>query len=253
MKRMISLLVVILMTSLQLEAAIVTLTPGPGLNDGSDTGTATTGKDTGYANGTYTGGEPVHWISNPTWAGPGRAYFQFDVLSETGPGAVISSANLTLTNRFALSPSFSAWPRSEVLELSVINGAWSENSVAGLLPTTFFDSQIVDPNTAWSIIPDPLGGSGTTLVGTVTYDVTSLVQGWVDNPSSNFGVAYGIGGSAYPYNTIDPFVFTSDAVGAALSMRPSLEITFVTIPEPSSAMLTALAFTLFGFRRARRV
>jgi len=223
------------------NATTIVLQPGPGLNDGSDTGTQLAGKDTGYANGAYTGSENLHWISNPTWAGPGRAYFQFDPLSEVSAGTVVTSATLTLTNLFR---SNIGWPRTETLTLDTINSAWSENSVSGYLPTTAFASVSANPVSDWALIDDPLAPGNGAYLGEVDFDVTSLVQSWFDTPASNNGVSYGIGGSAYPYNTIDPYVFTSDADGALAAYRPTLTIEFeggeAKVSEPGGIMMLGL-------------
>lgn len=237
------------------HATTISLQPTGGLNDGTDTGTPTSGKDIGYANGPSSASSSIHWISNPTWAGPGRAYFQFDPLSVVGGSTTVTSATLTLTNMFRLGTYYSSWPRSETLILETINGAWSENAVNSYLGTTALTSTLVDPN-SWANIADPLGGNFNSLVGSVTFDITGLVQNWINTPGGNYGVAYGIGGSSYPYNTIDPYVFTSDAAGDLAAYRPVLNITFdggEQIPEPTTLALYGIGLLgMWGARHRRR-
>ena len=107
-----------------------------------------------------------------------------------------------------------------------------------------FASVSANPVSDWALIDDPLAPGNGAYLGEVDFDVTSLVQSWFDTPASNNGVSYGIGGSAYPYNTIDPYVFTSDADGALAAYRPTLTIEFeggeAKVSEPGGIMMLGL-------------
>lgn len=235
-------------------ASTVIFQPSAGLNDGTDTGTLSAGKD---SSNNANGDSPIHWISNPSWTSPGRAYFEFDVLSAVGAGADISSASLTLTNVFRLSQYYNSWPRAESLVLSTLNADWDEMAVSGYLPATPYQTVVVNPNTEWALIPDPLGSGYNALVGTTTYDITALVQSWVDDPAGNYGVSYGIGGGTYPYNTIDPYVVSSDATGDMAAWRPLLQIEFdgglveTGVPVPGGFVLLLTGLLLPKMRHTK--
>ncbi|MCB1734440.1 MAG: hypothetical protein H6981_10095 [Gammaproteobacteria bacterium] len=252
-KFLLSMAAIALVSGIQSASAnSVLFQPGPGLNDGTDTGTLTAGKD---SNNGGAGDAGIHWISNPSWSStPGRAYFEFDVLSAVGAGANISSASLTFTNVFRLSQYYNSWPRAETFVLSTLNADWDEMTVSGYPASTVYQTVVINPNTEWTLVPDPLGSGYNALVGTTTYDITALAQSWVDDAAANYGVSYGIGGSVYPYNTIDPYVVSSDATGDMAAWRPLLQIEYdgvatSGVPVPGGLVLLLTGLGLPAIRR----
>ena len=108
------------------------------------------------------------------------------------------------------------------------------------------------PGTLWSAPGGNFAASAsaTTAVDAVgTYTWTSAqmaadVQGWVNNPATNFGWLLKDGETALSAKR-----FHSGEGAAAL--RPKLIVTFEPVPEPASALLLFAAGTVLGMRRKR--
>ncbi len=79
-------------------------------------------------------------------------------------------------------------------------------------------------------------------------NITGLVQGWVDNPATNFGVVF----SAPPASGFN-ILFLSSSERDVASARPLLTVDFTPIPEPTTlAAIGAIGGILLS-RRTRRL
>ena len=185
-----------------------------------------------------------------------RALLAFD-LSDIPAGSTITSASLTL--------SMDRTPTADALDFSLYRllANWGEGASnsgspgGGGAPAQPGDATwtfALFPGTPWSTPGGAFAptASATTRVGVIgSYQWTSTqlsadVQGWLGNPAANFGWILKDDESAFPAKR---FV----SAEGTLAARPKLNITYepATIPEPSVAILLAIAATgLLGVRRS---
>lgn len=185
-----------------------------------------------------------------------RALIQFNVAGSIPAGSTITSVSLTLTltkNGPAGTAAFS---------LNPLLAAWSAGTATGIgggaVPTpgsATWNYSSFNTN-LWASAGGEIGpSSGTTDIGTSvgsTYTFASQsgmvsdVQGWLDNPGSNFGWALKAVNES-PNNISAKELGSSESTSTA---RPSLMITY-TIPEPGTPVLLGLGLAAFFMRRRR--
>lgn len=81
--------------------------------------------------------------------------------------------------------------------------------------------------------------------GSGGYDITSILQGWIDGTQPNYGFVLGYTGADYT----DIFALSEYSVAA---LRPTLVLEYWSVPEPGVAALLGLAGAGLLRRRARR-
>lgn len=167
------------------------------------------------------------------WVAPGKSgLLQFDV-SGLPAGVSIDSATLTLQNGFVGNG-------TPVIEVYQETEAWTE-------PTVTWNSPTGDASgNPWDAA---VGGFGpgmavgtnvldTTIVNSLSlfdWDVTSAVQAWYSDPSSNHGLLLRRGGFSDGVKLL-----TTEGAVANEGTPPTLHVVY-TVPEPASGALIGLA------------
>lgn len=118
----------------------------------------------GLEPGTNYGDEPEVLVRS--W-GPSNAFLQFDVSSVSG--STVDSATLLLDTLLV--------KKAGTVEVRLVDSAWLENTVTYNTQPGF--SALV---TSFPIITGDAGDK-------VSVDVTSIVQGWADGTTANYGIA----------------------------------------------------------------
>lgn len=77
-----------------------------------------------------------------------------------------------------------------------------------------------------------------------SFDVTNFVEGWVANPSSNYGVYV-----KDPWSTYYSYTCIQSSDFDTATLRPKLTITYNVVPEPCSLMLFAAGGVILVLRR----
>jgi hypothetical protein len=206
---------------------------------------------------------------------PRRGLIAFDVAGNVPPGSLIIGTQLTL---YLGNAGGSALPQP--IGIHRLTADWGEGTAGSSTPTVggsgngfaastgdatwnqrFFGStNWSNPGATGDFVTAP---SATTIVGNtldtahhwfpLSTTMRNDVQGWLDNPSSNFGWALinaneTTGGSVRAFYSRSA---TQNSTGGTLNpaFRPTLTITYV--PEPSTALLLLLAGPLAIARRQR--
>lgn len=167
--------------------------------------------------------------------GEGTAGTGVASIGGNGNGFAASGADATWANRFSASttPPAAAVPWPTVGAAGSYNAAASGTAVVG---------GAIDTQKIWSSTPALIAD----------------VQGWLNNPATNFGwalinAAEGSQQSTKAFYSKEATLANGGAGPAALpaSWRPTLTITYV--PEPTTAMLMLLMTSRLAFRRPRHI
>ena len=142
--------------------------------------------------------------ASPYW-GYDIPYFRFG-LAGIPAGATITSATLTWQRAGSSCPS-GCNPSTFTAYLEKVNSSWSESGIT-------FNNQ----PTATSITSFAAGNGAP---GTKTFDVTSTVQSWYQNPTTNYG--FRIAASPIPAAGYSEYAFSREGSG---SFKPSLSVTY---------------------------
>ena len=188
-----------------------------------------------------------------TGTGSRRALLAFDVATSVPAGATINSAvvRLTLTRTISGSRSVSLHRLTSDWGAALSDATGQEGRGAAALAGDATWTNNFSGTSTWSAAGgDFIGGaSASQSIGAVgDYDWNSTattvadVQGWLDNPSQNFGWVLigdeGVAGSAKRFNS-----------GDNAANQPMLTIDYTPVPEPSTALLAVLALGLLAKRQ----
>ena len=206
----------------------VTLQPGPGLNDGSDDGSATKGKDTwihngGPAYGPATGGNPSidlwNISCNPS-RGRGLLRFSMDGL----PTQNIISAKVYMYTSVFFNGNGWPWPAGDQqVSVRKLTSDWNEKTQGWDNPPSF-DPAIIDPKVVHTVGKGPPGKAPyIEFQDWLSFDITDLYKGWANGSIPNYGVMFYLDTSVCQNG--DSFnMYTSD-YSSDVSLRPKLVVT----------------------------
>ena len=182
----------------------------------------------------FNGGSATNFGSDPL--------LQVDSLNNEGAKALIKFPTITIPGGATLdSATLSVKANgstNDVLSLHKVLTSWAENVVTW---NSFNSGGVegVDYDPAFTMTTVPFNAGSTQ-----TFDVTSLVAGWLSTPASNNGI---IITNPLATSTSDGIDFHSD--DASGMMGPMLEINYTAIPEPTAFLMLGLVGLGFGGNR----
>jgi hypothetical protein len=207
--------------------ATFTLQPGPGLNDGTDDGSAAKGKDTWINNAyaTSPGDQNFYlWnISCNSYRGGGLLRFSLDGL----PAQNIVSAKIYMYTSVYFNGSGSPWPAGDQqVSVRKLTADWNETTASwGSQPAC--DPAIIDPHivtTVGNALPSY------EFQDWIAFDITDLYKGWANGSVPNYGILFHLDTSVCQ-NGDEFTMWTSDYLGDT-SLRPKLVVTY-NLPTPA--------------------
>jgi MYXO-CTERM domain-containing protein len=207
--------------------------------------------------GTTSNGAGDYLFAGDTFGSAGtgsrRALLAFDVATSVPAGATINSAvvRLTLSRTISGSQSVSLHRLTSDWGAALSDATGQEGKGATALAGDATWTNNFSETSEWSAAGgDFIGGASASqsidAVGDYDWNSTATtvadVQGWLDNPSQNFGwVLIGdedVPGSAKRFNS-----------GDNASNKPMLLLDYTPVPEPSSTLLGLLGLGLLARRR----
>lgn len=162
--------------------------------------------------------------ANDTSSWDQSVLIEFTDLSALSSAATINSAKLGLYRYDA----YSSNPLT--LDAHQITSSWAENVTYSTRPS--FNSTVESSVT-------------TTTNGWYEWDVTNLVQQWIDGSATNYGVTILNHGTGYYQR------FASSDYATA-TQRPYLDVDFTPIPAPGAILLGSIGVGLVGWLRRSR-
>ncbi len=192
--------------------------------------------------------------ANTAWTR--RALVAFDILGNIPSGSIIDSVSLTFV-QVKIGPGVSA-----TFELHPLSQGWGEGTSAGTgggaaatVGDATWNSRFYN-TTAWTTAGGDFGATSATTVfnsalTSYTFDSTPTlvadVQGWLNNPSTNFGWLVK---AASETQTNARELGSSES---PLNQQPTLVINYTAVPETNACGLVGLALGSRLWRRRRTV
>ncbi len=206
----------------------VTLQPGPGLNDGSDDGSADKGKDAwatgsfpttnfGSATTEYFDGKQLHVLISTCNPWTCNAYIQFS-LADMPEESIVSAEVQVYTVVFRYGGGGWAWQVNPIHSLRRVTSDWNEMTLIWDNQPTY-DSAVIDSHLIAGVQGQP---SGILFEGWLSYDITELYKGWADSSIPNYGVRFSQDNDMCS-NSQDAWILSSDWPDS--SLRPKLVVT----------------------------
>ncbi|MDE2179449.1 MAG: Ig-like domain repeat protein [candidate division NC10 bacterium] len=165
---------------------VTTLQPTAGLNDGTDDGSATKGKDTyswgacgpvGILNGD---GQVCSTLTSTCNDCTGSAFLQFSLADM--PTINIASAQIQVYTGVAHWGCGWPFPADPIFGLRQVTSDWNEMTLSAAFQPT------VNPTPIASHVFPGVAGLGGWWFAWVSYDITDLYKGWADGTIPNYGV-----------------------------------------------------------------
>lgn len=154
-------------------------------------------------------------------------------------GATITSATLTLYSAGAI---YNGTTRDVEYSLYQMLMSWDASSNYNSFGGNGVQADGVEADlSAAATAPKYIGDSGH-----VVFDVTASIQAWADASKPNHGWVI-----HDPDHYDDRWTIASSE-NAGLGLRPMLEVTFASVPQPSTSALLALGLTVLCAWRKRR-
>jgi len=196
----------------------VTLQPGPGLNNGTDDGSATRGKDTWINNlSPVSPGDGTFYLWNIScnqYRGRGLLRFSLDGL----PKQNITSAKVYMYTSVYFNGSGSPWPAGDQkVSLRKLTADWNEKTVSWDNPPGF-DPAVIDPKVVRTTGVKPPAKE---FQDWLSFDITDLYKGWANGSIPNHGIMFYLDTSVCQ-NGDEFTMYTSD--WADSSLRPKLVV-----------------------------
>ena len=211
--------------------ADIVLQPGPGANNGADEGSASSGKDASTwivsTGATENGGAEASLVpfNSPCNVGLLNSYLQFSTAGLPAQGMTKAEIQVYCTVLF--NGAGWPWPASPQLSVRRVTEPWNEMTVtAGMAPAV--DPLVVDTHTVSVVGGGSWGNAYTEYEGWLSFDVTSLYQGWASGAKNNYGVEFRID-NEFCQNG-DVFIINSSDHTNAL-LRPKLVLKGVDAPH----------------------
>lgn len=206
----------------------VVLQPSPGLNDGTDDGTATKGKDTWvWTNPAYytppdCPGDPALPLYNsPCNSNFARGYLQFSL--DGLPRSNIASARIVAYTTVYFNGAGWPWYVDPQISLRRVTSGWSETTLNWANQPSYAPA-VIDPHVIDTVGGGSWGHAYTEFEGWLTFDVTELYRGWASGSITNHGVAF-FTDTEMCVNGDEILIFSSDNPDA--SLRPKLVVTYM--------------------------
>lgn len=213
----------------------VELQPGPGLNDGTDDGSADKGKDTdawGYQTADDAASQYLYTPNSNCNSGIGYAYVQF--LLDGMPKKKIISVKVETSNWVYFNGAGWPWPVRDVqISARKVTSPWNEIGMTyGTQPS--YDPTVVDYKIVHTVgggtpaYQPPWSDPYTEFDGILSFDITNLYKGWADGSIPNYGLMFHLDTSFC--NNGDITLMRSSDYEGDVSLRPKLVVEYDDTP-----------------------
>jgi hypothetical protein len=204
------------------------LQPGPGLNDGTDDGSAEKGKDTwvrsGYGTTDPYGYHPTLQYAalfnspcNNTFA---QAYVAFSL--DGLPRENITSAKALMYTWVRFNGAGWPWSTDPQISLRRVTSDWNEMTLTWS-DSPSYDLSIIDPHVVDTVGGGSSGHLYTEFQDWLSFDITDLYKGWANGSIPNYGIMFSTD-TPICANGDEIILYTSD-YSSDVSLRPKLVVT----------------------------